>query len=101
MRKKLKKPVELFTCQTSAALSRLNNCLPFFPGGDEGSKFTQVEFLKILESSLPFAWRQKFDYDGYIPTDHNRAKFIASCEAIERNQESKEEEKKQRKNKHI
>ena len=99
MRKNLKKPAGLSTCQTSAALSRLNNCLPFFPGGDESSKFTQLELLEILESSLPFAWRQKFDYDGYIPTDHNKAKLIASCEAIERNQENQKEDKKQKKGK--
>ena len=45
---------------------------------------------------MPFAWRQKFDYDGYIPTDHNKAKLIASCEAIERNQENLKEDKKQK-----
>ena len=94
MRKHLKKPAELSTYLTSAALSRMNNCLPFFPGGDEDSKFTQVELLEILECSLPFAWRQKYDYDGYVPTDHNKANLIASCEAIERNKEAQKEKTK-------
>jgi hypothetical protein len=99
MRKHLKKPSELSIRLTSSALSRMNNCLPFFPGGDEGSKFTQEELLKILECSLPFAWRQKFDYDGYVPTDHNKAKLISSCEAIERKEESQKGDKKQNKGK--
>ena len=99
MRKHLKKPAELSICLTSAALSRMNNCLPFFPGGDENSKFTQEELLEILECSLPYAWRQKFDYDGYVPTDHNKAKLISSCEAIERKEESQKGDKKQKKGK--
>ena len=99
MRKHLKKPVELSTCLTSSALSRMNNCLPFFPGGDEASKFTQAELLEILECSLPFAWRQKFDYDVYVPTDHTKAKLITSCEAIERNKETQKEDKKKKKGK--
>ena len=85
MRKHLKKPSNLTTCQTAVALSRLNSCLPLFPGGSEASKFSQEELLEILECSLPYAWRQKFDYDGYLPTDGNKAKLIARCEAIERN----------------
>ena len=74
----------------------MNNCLPFFPGGEEESKFTQAELLEILECSLPLAWRQKFDYDGYILTDHTKAKLIASCEAIERKKETQKGEKKQK-----
>ena len=99
MRKHLKKPTDLSIRLTSSALSRMNNCLPFFPGGDEDSKFSQEELLEILECSLPFAWRQKFDYDGYVPTDHNKAKLISSCEAIERKEESQKGDKKQKKGK--
>ena len=96
MRKHLKKPTELSIRLTSAALSRMNNCLPFFPGGDEDSKFTQAELLEILEFSLPFAWRQRFNYDGYILTDHTKTKLIASCEAVKRKEENQKGEKKQK-----
>src|SRR5688500_18030747 len=99
MRKHLKKPAELSTCLTSSVLSRMNNCYPFFPGGDEDSKFTQEELLEILECSLSFAWRQKSDYDGYVPTDHNKAKLISSCEAIERKEEFQKGDRKQKKGK--
>lgn len=92
----MKKPNNLTTCQTAIALSRLNNCLPLFPGGSEYSKFSQDELLEILECSLPFAWRQKFDYDGYVPTDGTKAKLIASCEAIERNLDTEAGDKKQK-----
>src|SRR5688500_17766815 len=99
MRKHLKKPAELSIRLTSSALSRMNNCLPFFPGEDEDCKFTQKELLEIPECSLPLAWRQKFDYDGYVPTDHNKAKLISSCESIERKEESQKGDKKQKKGK--
>jgi hypothetical protein len=93
MRKGMKKPFDLTTRLTAAALSRINNCLPLFPGGDENSKFSPAELLEILECSLPYSWRQKFDYDGYIPTDGTRAQLILSCEAIERSQEATKVEK--------
>src|SRR5688572_14973115 len=80
-----------------AALSRINNYLPLFPGGSEQSKFSPAEFLEILECSLPNDWRQKFDYDGYIPTEGTRAQLIMACEAIERNEEiSKKDEKEEK-----
>jgi hypothetical protein len=101
MRKHLKKPAELFICLTSSALSRMNNCLPFFPEGDEDSKFTQEELSDILECSLPLAWRYKYDYDRYIPTDHNKAIFIYICEAIERKEEAQKRDKKQKKGKNL
>src|SRR5687767_14111295 len=104
MRKNLKKPRELTTQQTATALSSINNCLPLFPGGDENSKFNQSELLEILECSLPLAWRQKFDYEGYVPSDWGNAKLITSCEAIERNlnpdtgnKKQKQQDKKQEK----
>jgi hypothetical protein len=88
MRKNLKKPAELSVRSTAAALSRINSCLPFFPGATEASKFTLEEMVEVLECCLPYAWRQKFDMDGYIPTDGSRAQLIINCEAIERNEES-------------
>ena len=83
MKKVRKKPIELSTRQTAAALSRLNNCLPLFPGASEDSKFTPRKLLEILECSLPLLWWQKFDLDGYIPTDGSQAELIQHCEAIE------------------
>ena len=69
MRKIMKKFVEMSARNMVAALSRINNCLPLFPGGVKASKFTPAELLEILECSLPYSLRQKFDLDGYIPTD--------------------------------
>ena len=85
MKKYMKKPQDMLIRLTSAALSRLNNCLPFFPGGSDTSKFSEMELVEILEFSLPLEWRQKFDYDGYIPTDGSKAQLIHNGEAIERN----------------
>ena len=48
---------------------------------------------------MPFAWRQKFDYDGYIATDHTKAKLIDSYEAIERKEENQKGDKKDKKGK--
>src|SRR5688500_10267856 len=71
--------------------------LPLFPGGDEDTKFTPSELLEILECSLPFTWRQKFNYEGYIPSDWDKAKLITSCEAIERNLDPEQGDKKKQK----
>ena len=49
--------------------------------------------MEILECSLPLTWRQKFDLDGYVPTDHSKAQLITACEAIERSQGAEKEEK--------
>ena len=86
MQRKMFKPVDLSTRQTAAAINRLNNALPLFPGGSEDSKFSATEVVGPLEWSLPAAWRAKFDLDGYVPTDHPKTKLIEACEAIERNQ---------------
>lgn len=95
MRKVMRKPDGLSTRLTASALSRLNNCLPLFPGGSDASKFSSAELLEILECSLPYTWRQKFDLDGYVPTDGNRDLLIQHCEAIERNQPDPKEDKKE------
>ena len=86
MNRKMYKPAELTTRQTAAAIARLNNSLPLFPGGNEGSKFSEQEIVGLLEWSLPPAWRRKFDLDGYIPSLDTRARLIEACEAIERNE---------------
>ena len=95
------KPAELTTRQTSAAINRLNNSLPLFPGGSEVSKFTENEIIGLLEWSLPPTWRAKFDLDGYIPTLESKARLIEACKAIKRNEavDEKETAKKAKKGK--
>ena len=82
----MKKPMELSTRKTAAAISKINNNLPCFPEASNNSKFLPSELVELLEWSLPRAWRTKFDLDGYIPTHHPKAKLIEACEAIERNE---------------
>ena len=96
MKKNLKKPTDMSVWTMVAALSRINSCLPFFPGATEASKFTTEEMVEFLEGILPYAWRQKFDLDGYIPTDGSRAQLIINCEAIERNEETPRKTKRKR-----
>ncbi len=96
MKKYLKKPQDMSIRLTSAALNRLNNCLPFFPGGSESSKFSDSELVEILKFSLPLEWRQKFDFDGYIPMDGTKAQLIHHGEAIERSLDSNPVEKKEK-----
>jgi len=85
MNRKMFKPKELSTRKTAAAINRINNCLPLFPGGTEASKFSETEIIGLLEWTLPPAWRAKFDLDGYIPTLGTKSKLITQCEAIKRN----------------
>ena len=93
MNRRMFKPAELTTRQTSAAINRLNNALPLFPTGTEAAKFSTTEIIGLLEWSLPPAWRTKFDLDGYVPTLHSQMRLIESCEAIERNEFSEKETK--------
>jgi hypothetical protein len=87
MNRGMRKPYELTTRKTAAAITRINNTLPLFPGSTDASKFSNAEVIRLLEWSLPpSSWRSKFDLDGYIPTLDTKAKLIESCEAIERNQ---------------
>jgi hypothetical protein len=86
MNRGIRKPYELTTRQTAAAITQINNTLPLFPGGTEASKFSNTQVIGLLEWSLPPSWRFKFDLDGYIPTLDTKAKLIENCEAIERNQ---------------
>jgi hypothetical protein len=85
MRRGMKKPKELSFRKTAAAVGRLNNCLPLFPGGSDLDKFSTTEIVELLEWSIPKAWRTKFDLDGYVPTSHSKDRLISECEAIERN----------------
>jgi hypothetical protein len=86
MNRGMRKPYELTTRKTAAAITRINNALPLFPGSTDASKFRNAEVIGLLEWSLPPSWRSKFDLNGYIPTLDTKAKLIESCEAIERNQ---------------
>ena len=64
----MKKPFGLSTRKMAAAITRINNALPLFPGATEASKFSPEEVIGLLEWSLPQTWRNKFDLDGYIPS---------------------------------
>jgi hypothetical protein len=68
MNRGMRKPYDLTTRKTVAAITRMNNATPLFPGGTEASKFSNAELIGLLEWSLPPSWRSKFDLDGYIPT---------------------------------
>jgi hypothetical protein len=68
-------------------VARVNQDLQRFPGADETSKFSDSEVLNLLEWSLPAKWCCKFDYDGYIPSEHDKARLLKECEAIEQNQQ--------------
>ena len=86
MTRGMKKPYDLSTRKTAAAISRINSCLPLFPGGTPESKYSDTEIVGLLEWALPQPWRNKFDLDGYIPTQGSKAKLILECEAIERSE---------------
>ena len=68
----MKKPRALTTRQTVAALTKMNNSLPYFPGATVADKFNEEELLQIMEWMVPNEFPQKFDEKGYIPTDHDR-----------------------------
>jgi hypothetical protein len=53
MNRGMRKPYELTTRKTAAAITRINNALPLFPGGTEGSNFSNAEVIGLLEGSLP------------------------------------------------
>ncbi len=89
MRRGMKKPRELSFRKTAAAVGRLNNSLPLFPKGKDTDKFNDEEIVELLEWSIPQTWRTKFDLDGYIPTEHSKARLITECEILERNEPHK------------
>jgi hypothetical protein len=49
MTRKMFKPANMTACQTAAAINQLNNALPLFPNGTEGSKFTPQELIGLLD----------------------------------------------------
>ncbi len=78
MNKEMKKPFNLSTQKTIAALNCLNNLLPFFPTGTQASKFLDSEIVGLLEWAVPESWRRKFDLKGYIPSSHDKKRFYLS-----------------------
>ena len=103
MQRGMKKPFSLSTTKIAAAITRINNAFPLFPGATETSKFSPEEAIGLMEWSLHQTWRNKFDLDGYIPSLDSKAKLIEKCEAIERSQEetrAKKDEKKETKSHH-
>ena len=85
----MRKPRALSTRQTVASLTKMNNALPYFPGASAEDKFKEDELIQIMEWMVPQEFRQKFDEKGYIPTDHDRKRFIDECEIVERLQASR------------
>jgi hypothetical protein len=86
MNREMKKPFNLSTQKTIAALNHLNNLLPLFPTGTQASKFSDSEIVGLLEWAVPEGWRRKFDLKGYIPSSHDKKRFLYECEIIERSE---------------
>ena len=86
MRRHMKKPQHMAYRTLQAKVLQINSFLPSFPGGTINDCFSPVELLGILEYALPVHWRSKFDLDGYVPTEHDRARLLRECEALERNE---------------
>lgn len=85
----MKKPFKMKVRKWSATVTRINSCLPLFPGGTMTLKFLEDKILGLLEWAMPQTWRFKFDLDGYVPSMDTTVKFITECEAMEQHQESK------------
>ena len=88
MTRYLKKPFDLSTKKTAAALSRINNYLPTFPLGTPTSKYTETELVGLLEFALPDKWRTLMDLKGFVPADNDYKSLVDECERIERNEET-------------
>ena len=86
MRRHMKKPSTMSYRTLQAKVVQMNHYLAAFPDATEGDRFTPQELLGILEFALPTHWRQKFDLDGYVPTEHDRKRLLRECEALERNE---------------
>ena len=70
----------------AAAVSQMNKKLIRFTGAMEADLFSAAELLEILEWTLPEHWRIRFDSNGYVPTEHSKARLIAEGEQIERSE---------------
>ena len=88
MEREMKKPRALTTRQTFAALIKINNALPLFPGATETDKYSDAELLKIMEFMLPKEFIAKFDEKGFIPADYDKNRLIKEAEIVERHQQA-------------
>ena len=86
MTRYMKKPYDLPTKKMAQAISRINNCLPWFPNGTVDSKYSEAEIVALLEYSLPNSWRNAMDLKGFVPSDHTKNGLVDQCERIERNE---------------
>ena len=68
----------------AAALSRVNNCLPFFPEGTAGSKMSETELIGLLEWALPTSLRKIFDKESFVPWMNSYKELIDECKRIKR-----------------
>jgi hypothetical protein len=93
MTRYMKKPFDLSTKKMNAALSRINNYLPQFPGGTAASKYSESELVGLLEFSLPTSWRNAMDLKGFVPSNSDRKELIEQCARIERNETPIQHEK--------
>jgi hypothetical protein len=90
MRRQIRKPKDMPVRKLVAIITKMNNSLARFPEADENDKFEQSELLEIIEWSLPYEWRAKFDLKCYIPSAFDKKRLIAEAEAIERAETLKE-----------
>ena len=86
MRRHMKKPSHMAYRTLQAKVLQINSFLPAFPGATAADRFSASDLLGVLEFALPSHWRSKFDLDGYVPTEHDRARLLRECEALERNE---------------
>ena len=85
LRQKMRKPTDMSFQKMVAAVVRINNSIPYFPGALITDKFSEAKIIELLEWSIPQKWRNKFDLEGYIPSLENRAKLVEKCKALECN----------------
>lgn len=86
MQRHMRKPWDLSVRRTMAAINRINNALPKFPGGSAADKFSERELIELLEVALPQSWKQALDFKSFVPSEHTKLEFITECETIERTQ---------------
>jgi hypothetical protein len=67
LRRSVRKPKKLKMRPFASAVVRINNSIPYFPGGTDTNKLSEAELLEVLEYAIPGPWRSKFDLEGYIP----------------------------------
>jgi hypothetical protein len=102
MNRGMRKPYDLSTCKTAAAITKINNSLPLFPLGNQKSKFTDQELVGLLEWSLfPVVGGRSLTKMGTsLPLARRPKAKISKCKAIERHESVKDKERKDSNNNH-